>query len=99
MGRTIRLNRPKIAPPRSRFTQSPLKVIPGTTVVAKSDVKFALQDAAFNATNLNVLREAELKATGVYHIEVLVDVVLKIRYPLHVVIPKPPPAQPARPPQ
>ena len=83
-----------------QFTETVRLVAPDlTTVVAKSDVKFALQDAAFNATNLNVLREAELKATGVYHIEVLVDDVLKIRYPLHVVIPKLPPAQPARLPQ
>ena len=82
-----------------QFTETVRLVAPDmTTVVAKSDVKFALQDAVFNATNLNVLREADLKTTGVYHIEVLVDDVLKIRYPLHVIIPKQPQAG-ARPPQ
>lgn len=59
-----------------------------TTVVAKSDLKFALQHAHASATNVNILREVEFKTTGVYFIEVLVDEVLKLRYPLPVLIPQ-----------
>jgi hypothetical protein len=62
-----------------------------TTELAKGDVKFALRDPALNVTNLNVLRDVVLKAPGVYHLEVIVDDVLKLRYPLPLVIPQTPP--------
>lgn len=90
-----------------QFTDTVRIVAPdSTTVVAKSDLKFALQHAHASATNVNILREVEFKTTGVYFVEVLVDEVLKLRYPLPVLIPpqqqRPPqaaPGTPAAPPQ
>ena len=56
-----------------------------TTVMRKSEVKFALQDASLSATNVTVLPQIEFKTAGTYYIEVLVDDVMKLRYPLPVV--------------
>jgi hypothetical protein len=65
-----------------------------TTVLRKGEVKFTLQGAAQNATTVTLLPQVEFKTAGTYYVEVLVDDVMKLRYPvpvLHV----PPPAQPA----
>jgi len=71
-----------------------------TTVLSKGEVKFALQDAVHHATNLNVFG-LKLEQPGTYTVEVLVDDVMKLRYPLPVLIAQPPPgaqqAEPASP--
>ena len=67
-----------------------------TTMLRKGQVKFALQDPSHHATNVTVFPQVEFPAAGVYFIEVLVDDVMKIRYPLPVVVvpsPTPPPAK------
>ena len=75
-----------------QFTDTVRLVAPdSTTVVAKGDLKFALQHAHSSATNVNILRNVEFKIAGVYFVEVLVDDVLKVRYPLPVAIPQRPP--------
>jgi hypothetical protein len=61
-----------------------------STVLRKTQVKFALQDAAHHASNLSLLPSVEFPTEGTYYVEVLVDDVMKIRYPLPVVIVKPP---------
>jgi hypothetical protein len=63
----------------------------GTTVVRKSDVRFALQEAVHTASNLTFLGQMQLPTAGVYYVEVLVDDVMKLRYPLPVVLVQPPP--------
>ena len=55
------------------------------TVVGKQELRFAMQDPYLNASNVAVLQQVEFKAAGIYFVEVLVDNVLKVRYPLHVV--------------
>ena len=90
-----------------QFTEEVKLVAPDqTTEIRKSQVKFGLQDAAHNATNVTVLGQVEFKAPGIYYIEVLVDDVMKLRFPLPVMVAQPPPgAQPgqsqptAKPPQ
>lgn len=78
-----------------QFTESVRLIAPDqSTVVRKSEVKFVLQDPAHHATNLSVLPQVEFKAAGVYWVEVLVDDVMKLRYPLPVVVVQPPPGQP-----
>ena len=62
-----------------------------TTVLRKGQVKFALQDPSHHATNVTVFPQVEFSAAGVYYIEVLVDDVMKIRFPLAVVVVQPPP--------
>ena len=76
-----------------------------TTVLRKGEVKFTLQDAVLSATNVTMLPQVEFKSAGAYYVEVLVDDVMKLRYPLPVVHtppqdpggqnPKPPESQPA----
>lgn len=65
-----------------------------TTVLRKGEVKFTLQGAAQNATTVTLLPQVEFKTAGTYYVEVLVDDVMKLRYPVPVVH-VPPPAQPA----
>ena len=61
-----------------------------TSVMRKGEVKFALQDANNSATNVTVFGQVEFTAAGVYFVEVLVDDVMKLRYPLPVVLVQPP---------
>lgn len=68
-----------------------------TTVLRKGEVKFALQDAGLHATNVTVFAQVEFKVAGSYYVEVLVDDVMKLRYPISVVV-APPPAQTQTPP-
>ena len=69
-----------------------------TTVVRQSQVKFNLKDPAHHATNVSVFGQVEFTAAGLYHVEVLVEDVMKLRFPVPVVV-VPPPTQPgAQPP-
>jgi hypothetical protein len=74
-----------------KFTESVRLIAPDqTTVLRKGEVKFALQDAAYHATNVTLFGQVEFKSAGTYYVEVLVDDVMKIRYPLPVMIVQPP---------
>jgi hypothetical protein len=70
----------------------------GMTVLRKSDIRFALRDASHNTTNVTFLGQLQLPTSGVYYMEVLVDDVMKLRYPVPVVLVEPPPgSQPPSP--
>jgi Family of unknown function (DUF6941) len=80
-----------------QFTECVRLIAPDQmTVLRKAEVKFGLKDAALNATNVTVLQQVEFKVAGSYFIEVLVDDVMKLRYPLPIIL-APPPEQ-SRPP-
>lgn len=69
------------------------------TVLRKGEVKFTLQEPAHTATNVSVFGQVEFAQAGVYYVEVLVDDVMKLRYPLPIVLAPPqggpqPPAGP-----
>jgi hypothetical protein len=74
-----------------------------TTVLRKGEMKFELRDAAMHSTNVMVFGQVEFKVPGTYYIEVLVDDVMKLRYPVPVIHappqnqnpPTPMPEQPA----
>jgi hypothetical protein len=68
-----------------------------TTVVKHGQVRFTLQDAAHHMTNVSLLTQVQITAAGVYVVEILVDEVMKLRYPLPVVV-VPPPTRPGNPP-
>jgi len=74
-----------------------------TSVLRKGEVRFGLQDTALHATNVTVFGQVEFKAAGTYYVEVLVDDVMKLRYPVPVVVAPPqqqtPPAGQQAPPQ
>jgi hypothetical protein len=81
-----------------QFTENVRLIAPDqTTVLRKGEVKFALQDANHAATNVTVLGQVEFAAPGVYFVEVLVDDVMKLRYPLPIVLVQPPPSAPGTP--
>jgi hypothetical protein len=81
-----------------QFTESVRLVAPDqTTVLRKGEVKFALQDANLHATNLSVFTQVEFKTAGTYYVEVLVDEVMKLRYPVPLIV-APPPTQGPQPP-
>ena len=77
-----------------QFTESVRLIAPDqTTVLRKGEVKYALHDANHSATNVTVLGQVEFALPGVYYVEVLVDEVMKLRYPLPVVVVPPPQQQ------
>ena len=81
-----------------QFTESVRLIAPDQmTVLRKGEVKFALKDAALSATNVTMLQQIEFKKAGTYFVEVLVDDVMKLRYPIPV-IHVPPPQQQQQPP-
>src|SRR5205085_8081480 len=86
------------------FTETVRLVAPDqTTVLRKGEVKFTLQDASLHATNVTLFGQVEFKVAGTYYVEVLVDDVMKLRYPVPVILTPPqaqgqqPPATPAAP--
>lgn len=84
-----------------QFTESVRLIAPDqTTVVRESKVKFSLQDPTHNATNVTVFGQVKFEQQGAYYIEVLVDDVLKLRYPIPVRVVQQPQGQgqPQRPP-
>ena len=70
-----------------QFMESVRLVAPDqVTVLRKGEVKFALQDANLHATNVTVFGQVEFKNPGTYYVEVLVDDVMKLRYPVPVMV-------------
>jgi hypothetical protein len=60
-----------------------------TTVLRKSDVRFALQDVIHNATTVTVLSPMKFETPGAYYVEVLVDDVMKLRFPIAIILAPP----------
>lgn len=81
-----------------QFTESVRLVAPDQlTVMRKSEVKFELKDAATHATNITVFGQVEFKTGGNYYVEVMVDDVMKLRYPVSLIV-VPPNQTPMAPP-
>jgi uncharacterized protein DUF6941 len=77
-----------------QFVESVRIIAPDqTTVLRKGEVKFMLQDSNLHATNVTVFAQVEFKTPGAYSVEVLVDDVMKLRYPIPVIV-APPQGQP-----
>lgn len=83
-----------------QFTETVRLVAPDqTTLLRKGEVKFALQDAALHATNVTMFQQVEFKVPGTYFVEVLVDDVMKLRYPVPLILAPPPQQQQPQSPQ
>ena len=84
-----------------QFTETIRLIAPDqTTVLRKGEMKFELRDPALHATNVMVFGQVEFKAAGNYFVEVMVDDVMKLRYPVSVIHAPPPPGQnPQNPPE
>jgi hypothetical protein len=83
-----------------QFTECVRLIAPDqTTLLRKGEVKFTLPDANMHATNVTVLQQVEFKTAGTYYVEVMVDDVMKLRYPVPIIVVQPPPgSQPQQPP-
>ena len=64
-----------------------------TTVLGKNEVKFSLPDPTAHTVNVAVFGNVTFNAPGTYFVEVLVDDVMKLRYPLSLVVTPPQQAQ------
>jgi len=74
-----------------RFTECIRLIAPDqTTVVRKGEMKFELRDAGLHTTSVMVFGQLEFKTAGTYFMEVLVDDVMKLRYPIPVILVPPP---------
>ena len=69
-----------------QFVETVRLLAPDQSVVAKCENRFAMKDPYMNATVVSVFQQVEFKNPGVHMIEVLVDNVLKVRYPIHVLL-------------
>lgn len=70
-----------------QFTESVRLIAPDqTTLIRKSELKFELKDTALHSTNVTLFGQVEFKTAGTYFIEVLVDDVMKLRYPIPLVV-------------
>lgn len=79
-----------------QFTETVRLIGPdGTTSQRQSQVKFQLQDPSHNATNVSLFGQVKFETAGTYFIEVLVDDVMKLRFPIPVRVVTPPGQQPA----
>jgi hypothetical protein len=85
-----------------QFTESIRLVGPDqSTVLRKSEVKFGMKDPNVNATTVTLFGNVEFATAGSYYLEVLVDDVMKVRYPINVFVVPPPNAgqqPPSKPP-
>ena len=83
-----------------QFTESVRLIAPDqTTVLSKGENKFELRDPAMSATNVMVFGNVKFETAGTYYVEVLVDDVMKLRYPvpvIHTPMPNPPAAAPEK---
>jgi hypothetical protein len=77
-----------------QFTENIRLVAPDQmTVLRKGEMKFELHDPALHATSVMVFGNVEFKAAGNYFVEVMVDDVMKLRYPVPVIHAPPAAAQ------
>jgi hypothetical protein len=65
-----------------------------TTVLRKAELTFALQDVTHNRTTVGFWGQVKFEVAGAYQVEVLVDDVMKIRFPFLIgAAPTEPPAE------
>ena len=57
-----------------------------STVLRRAEMKFDLTDAAAHTTNIMFFGNVDIKAAGTYFMEVLVDDVMKLRYPVPLLL-------------
>jgi hypothetical protein len=78
-----------------QFTESVRLLAPDqVTILRKNEVKFALKDVTFNTTNVTVMGQVQFETAGAYFIEVLVDDVMKLRFPIILTVAPPSHAEP-----
>ena len=78
-----------------QFNESTRLIAPDqTTVVSKGEMKFELRDPSHAAIGVMMFGNVKFETAGTYFVEVMVEDVMKLRYPL-IVAHVPMPNQPA----
>ena len=73
-----------------RFNETIRLIAPDQmTVLRKAEMKFELREAVAHTTNVMYFGNVEFKVAGTHFIEVLVDDVMKLRYPVPVAVAPP----------
>jgi hypothetical protein len=73
-----------------QFNQTIRLIAPDqSTVLRRAEMKFELTDAAAHTTNIMFFGNVDIKTAGTYFMEVLVDDVMKLRYPVPVILAPP----------
>ena len=81
-----------------QFSESVRLIAPDqTTVVSKGESKFELRDPAMSATSVMVFGNVRFEVAGTYFVEVNVDDVMKMRFPVPVIVAPPPEKTPPAP--
>jgi hypothetical protein len=57
-----------------------------STILRRAEMKFDLTDAAAHTTNIMFFGNVDIKTAGTYFMEVLVDDVMKLRYPVPLLL-------------
>ncbi|MDX1951795.1 MAG: hypothetical protein SFY81_06400 [Verrucomicrobiota bacterium] len=74
-----------------QFTETVRLIAPDqTTVIKQSVAKFGLNDPINNATNVTLFGQVKFETQGAYYIEILVDEVMKLRFPVPLRVVTPP---------
>ncbi|MGA2751124.1 MAG: hypothetical protein ABSG59_20340 [Verrucomicrobiota bacterium] len=60
-----------------------------TTVLRKNEMQFLLKEATHNANTVAIWPQVKFEFAGVYYVEVLVDDVMKLRFPLPLIVAPP----------
>lgn len=60
-----------------------------TTLIRKSQVKFGLREASSHATNVSLFGQVSFREAGVHFVEVVVDEVMKLRFPFVIQVAPP----------
>ncbi len=79
-----------------QFAEKVRLIAPDESVIRESQVRFALQDATHNATNVTLFSQLEFKLQGTYYAEIYVDDVMKLRVPIPVMVVQQPQGQPGQ---
>jgi hypothetical protein len=64
-----------------------------TTVLRQGEMKFALKEVTHNATTVSVWGQVKFETVGAYYFEVMVDDVMKLRFPLVIALAPEDPAE------
>jgi len=82
-----------------QFIQTSKLIAPDkTTELGKCEVQFDLKSGEDISSTVSVFQQIQFPAAGAYYIEVAVDQVTKIRFPMTVVVaPQPQQAEPSNP--
>lgn len=68
-----------------QFTQNVRLLYPDqTTVLRENQVRFKLEEVSHHVTNVSIFQQLQFTDSGTYYVEVQIDDVMKIRYPLVV---------------